>query len=298
MPGKRPLHQISPEAAANGSAKKSSYLLYKIANGPKTSVSTNMELKDDAFSWKTLCDLLDAKLHNVAKKDDLAALQTEIQQLRNENLVLKSAVLTLERKLESVDKSSRRTNVIVNGLKSQSSSDASTEFEGICRAKLKTTTKIATVRKMRNGRGFIFGFDSVRDTEAIIAARKALKGTKIFINRDLTENERQTRVKLANIAKTLEETDNQLKVRYTDFSVFVNDIHLSMHNNKMQVNDTKDAEFLKNIFEKANLAIEIVATGKKVNKKQLNTPQIMATPCSSSMISSQTTRVVNTRAEE
>ena len=102
----------------------------------------------------------------------------------------------------------------------------------------------------------------------------------------------------SNIAKTLEETDNQLKVRYTDFSVFVNDIHLSMHNNKMQVNDTKDAEFLKNIFEKANLAIEIVATGKKVNKKQLNTPQIMATPCSSSMISSQTTRVVNTRAEE
>lgn len=72
--------------------------------------------QQDVFSWSKLCDVLDDKLKDVAKKEDLAAIKQEVEKFKVENCKLKEDIVKLTNRLELVDKKSRSTNIVVSGL--------------------------------------------------------------------------------------------------------------------------------------------------------------------------------------
>lgn len=262
MSAKRTLKQLSPVLESLTPAKKHTSL--SAVNHSSGTVASKMT---DTFTWAVfdakLNQALDIKLQNVARKEDISAISLELQSLREENAELKNEVSCLKRKLEQVDKASRRANVVVRGLKSQTPREASVEFAEICQKTLKATASIATTTRVRTGNGFVFALDTARDTDSILAARTKLKNTGIFINRDLTDSEREKSYKLRQIAKQLLNYDNRLKIRTTDFSIFVNNIHVTYQDNKIYTNNNNDAAFINHLFINAKLEYTVAVKKKK-----------------------------------
>jgi len=226
MSSKRSHKQTSPELNAEIQVKKH----LSTTALPQKHNSSVIEMSDK-FSWSTfdakLNKALDEKLQAVAKKEDITAITTELQSLRDENAELKAEIQTLKNKLEQVDKVSRRPNLVVRGLKSQTTKEAATEFAAICNDKLNIVASIATTTKVRAGDAYVFTFDTARDSDCVLAARRKLGNTNIFINRDLTDAEREKGYKLRLIARQLANHNPNLNIRTTDFSLFKKTIFAS-----------------------------------------------------------------------
>lgn len=272
---KRTLEQTSPDLnkantpkkilikrniTTNKTSKTNSESNY-IVNFRKNNTAFSTMAAADCFSWsifdQKLNTALDEKLKSVVKKEDLAPISAEIQQLRSENTRLQKEIQTMKNRLEAVDKASRRNNVVVSGLKANNVSDALTEFKDMCNYTLKTNVNVVDVHKIANGKSFIFLLGSPMEAKAITAQKRLLVGSKIYIDKDYTADERSKKYFLRQIGKNAKIANNCVKVRHGDHRVFINDKPFSWAGGKIIAANNLDAIFLRDLLFKANFECEI-----------------------------------------
>ena len=161
---------------------------------PTDRSSTTATPTTDCFSWeifdRKLNDALEINLVNVVRKEDLAAISLELQQLRSDNTRLQKELSEMKFRLEQVDKSSRRNNVVVRGLASRFVSQAVVEFNKLCSDKLRTNVNVVKASQISSGRAFLFTLNSALEVNKIMESRRSLFGTSIYIDKDCTTDER------------------------------------------------------------------------------------------------------------
>ena len=108
--------QLSPnEKLAETNNKK--YITTKMSNS-----------EGDVFSWDKLKNILEDQLADVAKKVDIHAIKQELEEVKSKSSKLEDVNFKLTARLEAIDRKSRSTNIVVNGIKSGNSQDAKNEF--------------------------------------------------------------------------------------------------------------------------------------------------------------------------
>lgn len=278
---KRNLQQTSPDIFDDNTPKKHSAHTKMAHNTEKTdytSVLANVTMAGgndiarptptatppttvDCFSWAVfdlkLNNALDAKLETVVKKDDIASIATEIQQLRNDNTRLQNELQIMKSRLEQVDKASRRNNIVISGLGSKSVPQALGDFKKICNTTLKTDVNVVEARKIAAGKSFLFTLNSATEVNAVLSARRFLVGSKIYIDKDYTADVRNKRYFLRQIGTNVKKVNKHIKVRYGDYRIFIDDKPFSFTGEKIIAVNNSDAEFLKNLMSKANYECNI-----------------------------------------
>jgi len=220
---------------------------------------------DNAF-WSALESLLDRKLINVAKKDDLAGMHTKIIGLQNENKQLRSELSQMQNKFEMLDRASKRGNVSVRGLKSRNVSEALRDFGALC-AKLTTSpVEVRDVTYIKKPNVFIFELCDRKLVDVLLKQRKKLKGSNVFIQRDYTACERARRYKLRQLGKELSRDAENAKVRMGEFSVFVNDRPFQLSDGNIVARCQSDAEMLTAVLEKCKDKYSVVVAANIGNE--------------------------------
>lgn len=247
MSNKRTLQFTSPEYTEKNNSKK--FL--------QNNNMANQTNPQDVFSWDKLCSLLDDKLKDVTRKSDLVELKSDIEELKEENKKLKNDVKKLTHRLETIDRRSRSSNVMVAGLSSNNIHTAKTEFLKLCSDMLKININIMSTRMIAGGRSFCFTLETSMQAYNVISAKRKLDGQNIFIQKDYTEEEQNVRYNLRQISKNIAKHDKSIKVRLGEFCIFINNNKYTWSNGKILTNSDNNAEYLSKLLADCNYPIEV-----------------------------------------
>lgn len=287
---KRSLHQTSPDFAANNCAKRTSKMSAAdsahcptAANAVPTGVAFTSDGENhavlpgttlptttaDCFSWSMfdmkLNNVLDAKLVNIVKKDDIAPITYEIQQLRKENIDLKNEVHALKGRMEQIDKACRRNNIVLSGVPCNNVSQALAEFNRLCNQTLKVAVNVVVIRKLNSGKSFLLTLNSAMEVNAVLSNRRNLSGSNIYIDKDYTTDVRNKRFFLRQFGRNIKKADNTLKVRFGDYRIFINDKPFTCSGEHILAFNKADAVFLQNLVDKASLNFTIVVNASETS---------------------------------
>lgn len=262
MNNKRNNRQLSPEQLITNQNKKQN-----TQNITSKQIQQNMDnnqnsAASDAFSWNKLCNLLDDKLKDVAKKEDVLSIKKEIDDLREENVVLRNEVKKLSSRIEQIDRRSRLTNIVVSGLASANAAAAKLDFIDLCTNKLIVNANVVTVRVLPSKGTFLFTLETYLQANNVLAAKDKLKGDMIFIQKDYTKEEQDTRYNLRQLNKKISNLNLNIKVRLGEFCTFINNKKYTWMLGKFVAYSNEDADYLKNLLIQANYSMDVIV---KVN---------------------------------
>lgn len=213
--------------------------------------------QQDVFSWSKLCNVLDEKLKDVAKKEDLVAIKAEMQELKQENMKLKDDIKKLTTRMEFIDRRSRTSNIIVSGLLCTNSQVAKNKFRDICIKELNVEVRIISARILALGKSFVFSLESSAQAVNILAAKGKLRGQEIYIQKDYTDDEQSTRYKLRQLSKTISKTKKDVKVRLGEFCIFINDKKFTWYNGKVMASSVNDSEYLRKLLGECGCTLDV-----------------------------------------
>ena len=89
-----------------------------------------------------LDNTLEEKLTDIARKEDLDCIKAELQDLKTENNRLKNEIKTLTTRIEFIDRKTRQSNVVVNGLNCKNIGAAKSDFTELCKDTLDVNVSI------------------------------------------------------------------------------------------------------------------------------------------------------------
>lgn len=248
--------QLSPEQLITNQNKKQN--TQNITSKQiQQNMANNQNSASDAFSWNKLCSLLDDKLKDVAKKEDVLSIKKEIDELREENAVLRNEVKMLSSRIEQIDRRSRSTNIVVNGLVSANAAAAKLDFMDICTNKLYVNANVVTARSLPSKGTFMFTLETYLQATNVLAAKDKLKGGTIFIQKDYTKDEQNTRFNLRQLNKKILNLNMNIKVRLGEFCTFINNKKYTWMLGKFIAYSTDDANYLKNLLIQANFNVDV-----------------------------------------
>jgi len=168
--------------------------------------------------------LLDAKLANLATKDDLASLTKKVSDLTDENKQLREEVDRLRAqeklvlgKLVDLESRSRRNNLIFKGLQWRGTApDFREVVQRFCAERLGAGDNLWVNRAHplgRNGKTLIAHIPDDRDIEYVLTQAKIrLKGTPYVVHRDFPLEIRQKRACLAAVRAEVERLSGPKKM--------------------------------------------------------------------------------------
>lgn len=251
MSNKRPL-QTSPSDAPVGK------------NHKKFQLDSNMEQNNsgDCFSWDAMKGLLKESLEDVAKKDDLNVIKKELDEVKAENLELKKEIKKLNSRIELIDRKTRVTNVVVNGLKSSSTQSAKEEFSQLCTNVLQVDLNIGST-SMLSKKSFMFNLDSNAAVCKVLAAKGKLKGRREYIQRDYTTQEQHTRYQLRQINKKIRNKNSSINVKLGEFNITIDNKKFTWSNNNVIAFSNEDMNYLENLFKQLDCNYTIIVNEKK-----------------------------------
>ena len=225
----------------------------------------------DVFSWNAmrnmLDDTLDIKLKDMVKKDDLNAIIQELEAVKAENMELKREMKKLASKLEFIDKKTRSSNIVVNGLQNTNALAAKTEFAKLCDEVLEVNLNINSTSVIGKNT-VMFNLDSSAAVQKVLGAKRKLKGLTIFIQKDFTAQEQTTRYHLRQIVKKLKYKNNSLNIKLGEFCFFINNKKFQCKNDSVIAFSKEDFNFLKDLFQKSECKYEIIVNEQKNNMNQ------------------------------
>lgn len=258
--------QFSPEQLFNNNNKKQF-----TSKQPLVVMETT---QSDVFSWDKLCSLLDVKLKDVAKKEDISLIKSELDDLRQDNYKLRNEVKLLSSRIEQIDHRSRSTNIVVNGLVSTTTSTVKSEFIELCNNHLGVDIKVATVRALstKNTKNtYLFSLESQLQAVNVLAVKNKLKGRNIFIAKDYTKEEQNIRYNLRKVIANIAKHNANVKRRLGEFCIYIDDIKYFWSSGKLVANSIADAEFLKGLLSKGKYNVEVFVNDKvHVNPTSFN----------------------------
>lgn len=161
-----------------------------------------------------LSTLLDSKISNLATKDDLVFLSSQIHDLTEENRQLQQKVGLLEReqgfikaKLIDLEGRARRNNLIFRGLKwDRQTKDFKHLVRRFCADQFGSEDRLYVNRAHPLGKGnaIIAHIPDDADIEYIMSRVKNLKGTGYTVHRDFPSEVREKRACLAAVRAEVE----------------------------------------------------------------------------------------------
>lgn len=158
---------------------------------------------------------MDKKLGDLATKDDIQLVLSDISGLRDENRELKEKLSSLERqncemraKLNELEDRNRRNNLVFRGLKKTNERDWAEVIKNFCVKLLGARNDIWINRahplgRMKENALIIAHFPDDRDISYILKNSKKLKGSNYVIYRDFSLDTRRVRSKLFAIRKEI-----------------------------------------------------------------------------------------------
>lgn len=191
-------------------SQSSPELLQNIKKMPKSGEQQN-SLADIT---KQLCALT-VKMGELATKEDIQLVLTNINSLREENKNLKEKITDLERqnkeikaKLSDLENRGRRNNLVFHGLRKDNENDWVEVIRNFCVGMLGVREDVWINRAHPLGRNtesvaLIAHFPDDRDINFILKNSRKLKGTNYRIYRDFSLDTRLARGKLFAIKKEI-----------------------------------------------------------------------------------------------
>lgn len=211
----------------------------------KNKLNVNMaeELKETMKQiMKEMSDNMAEQLKEMTKeirgiREEQQEYRRDIQALKEENQKLNKTVTILENKIEYMEKKEKKCNVIIKGLHVKEN-DVNEKVNTMLQEKLDIGIKVKTIMIIPNNKGpiIVAQTESWKDKEAIMKSKNKLNGTNIYIENDLTVEERVIQTTLRKMAKDEREKGNKVVVKYNKIII----------NNKTWVWDKK----LKNLAPK------------------------------------------------
>nr|CAH7719203.1 unnamed protein product [Callosobruchus chinensis] len=185
----------------------------------KEGTSEMDEIKE--FMKTIMHEVREIRKENQEFKDELRALKQENMELKKEVVDLKKRITQLElieEKIEQEDRSKRRNNLVISGLKieHQENETASRSIENLLEQHVRVKTKVNKVTKINNDL-YIAEIDNFDHKLQILKAKGKtdfLKHNKIFINSDLTRKERSIQKSLREHAAVEKREGKSVKVGY------------------------------------------------------------------------------------
>lgn len=149
-------------------------------------------------------------------KNEQQNYKEEMQLIREENKELKLKVANLERKVDNMEKKEKKNNIIIRGAEINEK-DIKGSVQDPINKLLGRNTEIAAahVAKPRNGEPFmIIKLEKWEDKREMMRNKGKLKGTGVYIDDDLTEEESRIQKKLRDVAREERQRGKQVRVLY------------------------------------------------------------------------------------
>lgn len=147
-------------------------------------------------------------------KDEIVALKLEVADLKTENACIVGKLSKAEQTISHIDKDAREMNLIF--YKVPRTNNAKEAVEEICVNLMKVQGALdirkCIILKSANGTNNVLTkFGSPNIVNAVLKNARNLKGSNIWVARDMDEEERQCQRVLLKLKKTIEGIDNSKK---------------------------------------------------------------------------------------
>ena len=222
----------------------------------------------DTFTWEGLQTMLNAtlekKLEDVVKKQDFEVIKIELDDVKAENLKLRKEIKQLTSKIELIDRKTRSSNVVVNGLKSTNIQSANTEFSKLCNEVLDMNVNVTNTTIIGKN-AVLFGLESHAAVQNVLATKQKLRGRSVFIQRDYTSHEQHTRYNLRHLSKTIKSKNSSINIKLGEFCIYISNKKFTWKNDNIIAFSYEDAEFLKDLLRKCKYNYNIVINEKPTN---------------------------------
>lgn len=179
---------------------------------------------------KSFTEELDMRLQNVASKDDITDLRETIEKQKEENDVMKQKLMNFEGQLERLDKKDRASKLIFTNV--DCSNGALAAAYQVCNECMKIDSQLIVVKSafvmkradQRNSK-ILVEFENRNMVSIIFKHVKNLNGSRIGVERDLTQEQQKIRKMLMDLKNVLLEISKGMKV-------FVSDVSMKIGSNK------------------------------------------------------------------
>lgn len=183
-----------------------------------------VEKNESSSSMEELRRLMQTMLEKM--DENTKKLQQEIRDMklemekkeetwRREKEILSDRIEQLERKSEMEEKIKKKNNIVVKGL--QCNQEPEEEIKKLFEEQLKVkadTNKVIILNKGKRNEVLIVEMENWEKKQEIMAAKSKLKQTKIYIDNDLTWEERKIQREIRSIAKEEKGKGKSVKIGY------------------------------------------------------------------------------------
>lgn len=263
---KRIFRQTSPDESVTPNSKKHIY-----GNNKPTSSMP------DQFSWDVFEQKMEKMLENVAKKEDIMLIRAEIDGLKKENEGLRTEINYLHKRMERIDKDSRKCNIVISGLKQNNDVEAKNTFSEMCINILKVEIDVIRFIKIKSNT-FLVELGSGKQAHDVLRSSNKLKGSGVFVQKDFTPNERTNRFHLRQLCKVIKQNNANITCICRDTTLYVNNSSVQYQNNAYVMESDAIKSQLQEIVNNAKFACTLVVKNKNnastnINNKTTNVNQ-------------------------
>lgn len=150
-----------------------------------------------------------------AYTQELKKVKETNEMLTKENIELKNDIKIINNKLENIDRQNRRSNLVIQGLNIANNGEDSIrdEIELFIKTNLDVEVKIQKARKLANGMYWI-QMGNTDDKYMVMKNKSKLRGQKIYINEDMSKEQREIQKKIEIHAKEERKDGKKVKIGY------------------------------------------------------------------------------------
>lgn len=168
-------------------------------------------------------DIKEIKNNQESFSKEILELKKENESLRKQNVELKKEISIISEKVEKMEREKRRNNVVVQGLQIETSEPRKLKetMENFIKEELDIEISIKSARKLGN-RTCLVELSNDEEKLKVMQNKSKLKGIqtdKIFINDDMSKNEREVQAKIRNIAKMEKAKGKKVKIGYQKIEI-------------------------------------------------------------------------------
>lgn len=152
-------------------------------------------------------------------KEKMEHLEEKIRVVEGENELLMETNRKLEERMESVEKEMKRRNFVVRGLKAEGNEEAGRKVKELVKKLTNDEVKVKNVKIIKTKIGELMMAECESNEQKANLMRqkaklKSMKGETIYINDDLTMNEREIQRRGREIASKMREEGADVKIGY------------------------------------------------------------------------------------
>lgn len=188
---------------------------------------------------KSFAEELDVRLKNFATKEDFGTLQGTIENQKKDNTDLKEKLEVFEARLERIDKNERSNKLIFSNVVCTDGAVRAAYY--VCNQLMKIDQQLVTVKnafilkKFENDRATILvEFMERNMITTVFQHVKNLSGSKIGVERDLTEEQQKVRKTLVELKRRMLDNNKQLKIHVSDVTMKIGSNKFTFRKGKLE----------------------------------------------------------------